>query len=79
MAERIVDVLSLTSASGWFLAREGDVYEPLVSWALVSVFDEDYPTIGATKRIVGIVLSEIADISAVVLEGRHYYHQSELG
>ncbi|WP_398470307.1 hypothetical protein [Tardiphaga sp.] len=78
MPKKIVEVLSITSASQWWLAgRDGSSDEPLACWAMVLVYDDQYPSLNADKEIVGVTGNELDSVSSIELDSRMYFHDSE--
>jgi hypothetical protein len=78
MAKKILEVVNITSAPDWYLTQdEGASYHPVACWALVVLFDDLYPALGAERVVVGVKSGELDSISGIDPDGRTYTHSSE--
>jgi hypothetical protein len=79
MAEKIVATHSISAGTGWWLSGDNSTYVPLAVWALVDIFDDAYPSLGVSRRVVGLTSEEVVSspVADVELSDRWYYHDSE--
>ena len=74
MSEVIVEVQSVLPATGWFFSIPSvpdvpiDIFDPVVVFAQVLVFDSRYPTLGVKKRVLPLGVDYYSDPSALVGE-----------
>ena len=78
MTEVVVDIHSITSASGWYFSAAktevGQILgatEPVLCLALVSVMDTSHPTLAPTKRVIALDHEHYGDILGMAVEDRH--------
>lgn len=78
MTERVVEVISITSASNWWVTNdEVKSFKPLACWALSLKLDDQFPTLSPERVIVGVAADELDFVVGMELKGRIYYHDSE--
>ena len=77
MDEIIIELHSITSASGWYFdgnrSRIAELpdYEPVVCFALVSTHNSKYPTLAPTKRMIAIDTDSMDDIIGKHVVSKH--------
>ena len=78
MVERVIEVISVTSAPNWWVSFD-DVkgFKPLACWALSLKLDDQYPSLPPEKVVVGVTAEELDFLAGLELKGRAYYHDSE--
>jgi hypothetical protein len=77
MGERVVGTHGLSSATGWWMTVDHSLYEPVAVWLLADIFDEEFPTLGVSRKIIGLKGEEIGAPQDLDLESRWYYHDTQ--
>ncbi len=70
MSEVIVDVHSISSASGWYFT-EFDALHPVMCFALVSAFSTDHPSLAPAKTVIALGKDIVGDLVGMTIESKH--------
>jgi len=70
MSEIVVDIHSISSASGWYFAEFGGI-EPVLCLALVSTMDTAHPSLAPARRVIALDKDHLGDILGMTVENKH--------
>ena len=83
MSDTIIEVHSLSSADGWyfedFAALSMADLKAVVSFALVTSFDPDYPSLGLNKIVLPLSLDQVGQpLIGANVPSEDIVHESEM-